>query len=64
MFNVVTDLISWLDRGLIRKNLPKRMKGKYSTLHASSTVQMCSLNDQFLVWLEVRHNVTIKAMIL
>ena len=22
MFNVVTDLISWLDHGLIRKNLP------------------------------------------
>ena len=64
MFNVVTDLISFLDRGLIRKNLPECFKGKYSTLLASSTVQKCSLNDQFLVWLEVRLNVTIKAMIM
>ena len=64
MFNVVTDLISLLDHGLIRKNLPKCFKGKYSTLLASSTVQKCSLNDQFLVWLKVRLNVTTKAMIL
>ena len=57
MFNVVTDLISLLDHGLIRKIYPN--VSRVNTAH-----YLHQLNDQFLVWLEVRLNVTIKAMIL
>ena len=50
---------------VIRKNLPNVSRVNTAHyMHASSTVQMCSLNNQFLVWLEVRRSVTVKAMIL